>query len=131
MVQKLLPHRFKLIGLMVVIVIIAGMVITKLTVPDFVNRNRDSLKPILKSILVAGLLIIILSKEKIEDEFINHCRLKSFTFAFICSAFAGILSVFDSEPLFDSSGFQVICTQLLGYLFYFSIIKSNLLNRAK
>ena len=129
---SLLPNRYKIISISVLMIIILGMITIKLIYPDFIDKNRSLLKPLLKSILVLGLLILILSKEKLEDEFINHCRLRAFKFAFLCSAISGVFCIFGvGESILDSYGFQVICTQLLSYLFFFSIIKSSLFNSAK
>jgi hypothetical protein len=129
---KLLPHKFKTIGILAFVIVILAMIGLKLLLPDFVKENKEQLKPLLKSVLILTLLITILSKEKVEDEFINHCRLRAFTFSFLCSVLTGVFSIFWSgESLLDSSGFQIICTQVFTYLFFFSITKSSIFNSVK
>ena len=41
-----------------------------------------ALKNILRKIILVGLLVITISKEKIEDEFIENLRSGAFSFAF-------------------------------------------------
>lgn len=45
--------------------------------------NSEWIKPVLHGILLIGLLVISLSKEKIEDEFIDSLRSQSYRLAFI------------------------------------------------
>ncbi|WP_026777990.1 hypothetical protein [Polaribacter sp. Hel_I_88] len=46
-------------------------------------ENSEWIKPILHGVLLIGLLVISLSKEKIEDEFIDSLRSQSYRLAFI------------------------------------------------
>ncbi len=82
-----LPNSAKKIGWVIACVAFVALFLTiKDTLP----------KEIAKYSLLVGLLIVSISKEKIEDELIKNLRLRSFTFAFIFAVFIAILN-----PLFS------------------------------
>jgi hypothetical protein len=129
---KQLPYRFKTIGYLTFVLLILTMIGLKLFLPDIISQNKQQLSKIFKALMILSLLTVILSKEKIEDEFISNCRLRAFAFSFLCSAFTAVFSIFGlSDSLDDSSGFKVICTQLVTYILFFSVIKSTYFNSAK
>ena len=73
-----LPNSFKAIGVgLVVLSFIA------LTVIKFIDDEALWVRPFLKHAMLIGLLVISLSKEKIEDELIEVLRSKSYALAFI------------------------------------------------
>ena len=73
-----LPHSFKNIGIAVVV-----LSFVVLTVFKFIDDEALWIRPFLKHAMLIGLLVISLSREKIEDELIEVLRSKSYALAFI------------------------------------------------
>lgn len=73
-----LPHFYKNIGL--------GLLLLSfivLTISKFVEFEVQWIPPVMNHAMLIGLLIISLSREKIEDELIETLRSKSYALAFI------------------------------------------------
>ena len=73
-----LPNYWKKIGWSLFLVSLVLTLSTKL-----LDGNFDLQISILKKAMLIGLLIVTISREKIEDEFIENLRSKSFSLAFI------------------------------------------------
>jgi hypothetical protein len=96
-------------------------------------EDSDWLKPILHGVLLIGLLIISLSKEKIEDEFVDSLRSQSYRLAFIVAivyslvqplvnyGMAVLLNQDDELKSFDY--FQVLFFMLIVQLMFFWKLK--------
>jgi len=70
-------YKFKRVGWSIVIIAFALMIAKR-----FVDEPLW-VKPILSNIFIIGLLMVSLSKEKVEDEFMDSLRAQSYRFAFI------------------------------------------------
>ncbi|MGB4401078.1 MAG: hypothetical protein WBJ10_17025 [Daejeonella sp.] len=79
--------------------------------------------------MLLGLSAFILSKEKIEDEFINACRLKAFKVAFVAGIIYYLQDAFGtySGALLNSS-FYLLVMQIGVYCVIFYLLKSGLTN---
>lgn len=86
-----LPNRFKKVGIGIVIISLATFFVNKFSI-----ENID-LKLTAKYGILVGLLLVSISKEKIEDELITSLRMQSYTFAFI----AGVIITLLTNPLFN------------------------------
>lgn len=86
-----LPNKFKKFGVGIIFISVAVIVANILSINNF------DVKLIAKYGILVGLLIISISKEKIEDELMVHLRMQSYTFAFI----AGVVITLLSNPLFN------------------------------
>ncbi|MCF8716427.1 hypothetical protein JM658_16485 [Joostella atrarenae] len=86
-----LPNRFKKIGIGIVIISLVTFFVNKFSI-----ENID-LKLIAKYGILIGLLLISISKERIEDELITSLRMQSYTFAFI----TGVIITLLTNPLFN------------------------------
>lgn len=86
-----LPNKFKKIGIGIIILSVLTIIVNKLSI-----ENID-LKLTAKYGILVGLLLISISKEKIEDELITSLRMQSYTFAFI----AGVVITLLTNPLFN------------------------------
>ena len=77
--------------------------------------------------ITIGLLIIVFTKEKIEDEFINACRLKAFKVAFVSGIIYYLQDAFGtySGALINSS-FYLLMMQIGVYCIIFYILKAGL-----
>ena len=82
----LLPRKFKMIGVVIILLSFAAMIIFKTTMPHLL---KDS-KVFLWNGLILGLLIIVLSKDKVEDEMLMAMRLRGMAASFI----GGVVFVF-------------------------------------
>lgn len=128
-----LPHSFKKIGIILVAVSILFLFARKLFDIDV----AITLKFILKRVVLVGLLIIAISKEKVEDEMIRTVRGQAFSMAFVAGVVYTLLQPVinyvvsfivekDKEPLSDVGDFQVLWFLLTMYLLFFYMIKKRL-----
>lgn len=100
----------------------------------FLTTKDTNLKLIAKYSILIGLLLVSISKEKIEDELVKNLRMHSFTFAFIFAVFIAItnplasyLSNFvltEQQEVFSGIGDWMILWLLLSVqVFYFEYLK--------
>jgi len=120
-----LPNQAKVIGWIILsIAFIALFFTTKETTPKLISKYS----------MLIGLLIISISKEKIEDELVKNLRMYSFTFAFILSVFVTIthpisshivnLATTKNQEVFGGMGDWMILWLLLStQVFYFEFLK--------
>lgn len=124
--QKLqLPNSFKKVGWVIFsISIIALFLTTKDTYP----------KMIVKYTLLLGLLLVSVSKEKVEDELIKNLRMQSVTFAFIAAVLITITNPLISyllnfvlstkqDPFSGVGDWQILWLLLSIQIFYFEYLK--------
>lgn len=120
-----LPNKFKKFGIVIFVVAFIAL---------FLTTKGTDLKLIAKYGLILGLLIISISKEKIEDELIRNLRMQSYTFAFIFAVFMTITSPIinylinliseKQQQVFDGMGDWIILWLLLSVqVFYFQYLK--------
>ncbi|WP_046759190.1 hypothetical protein [Kordia jejudonensis] len=128
-----LPHTFKKIGVILVVVSILFLFARKL----FDIEIAETLKFILKRVVLVGLLMIAIAKEKVEDEMIKTIRGQAFSMAFVAGVVYTlvqplinyIVAIFvekDKDPLTDVGDFQVLWFLLTMYLLFFYMIKRRL-----
>tara|TARA_R110002072_G_scaffold203606_3_gene361573 strand:- start:1162 stop:1605 length:444 start_codon:yes stop_codon:yes gene_type:complete len=96
-------------------------------------ENSEWIKPILHGVLLIGLLVISLSKEKIEDEFIDSLRSQSYRLAFIMAIvyslvqpivnYAVAVLLNQDDELQGFSYFQVLFFMLIVQLMMFWQLK--------
>jgi hypothetical protein len=88
-------------------------------------------------VVLVGLLMIAISKEKVEDEMIRTIRGQAFSMAFIAGVIYTLVQPLinyivaffvekDKEPLTDIGDFQVLWFLLTMYLLFFYMIKKRL-----
>ena len=122
-----LPHRFKRIGWIVVILAFALMIAKK-----FVDEP-SWVKPVLTNLMIVGFLLISLAKEKMEDELIDKLRAQSYRLAFILGVVYSLVQPY-VEYSVDSllnqekaemgfSYFQVLIFMLLVQIMFFTNLK--------
>ncbi len=85
-----LPNKFKKIGIGIILISVVTIILNKMSIDNI------DLKLTAKYGILLGLLVVSISKEKIEDELITNLRMQSYTFAFI----AGVLITL-TNPLFS------------------------------
>jgi C4-dicarboxylate transporter len=123
-----LPNKFKKIGIGIIVLSTATIITNKLSI-DNIDLTLTA-----KYGILLGLLVVSISKEKIEDELITNLRMQSYAFAFI----AGVLIAL-SNPLFSyiantvfkkqqenfqgMGDWQVLWILLSVQVFYFEFLK--------
>jgi len=124
-----LPHRFKIVGLAVILISGAAILINIWSVDNL------EIKQVAKYGILVGLLFISMSKEKIEDELVRLLRMQSYTFAFIAGVVYTLLSnpivnyianliSEDRQAVFEGVGdWQILWMLLSVQLFYFEFLK--------
>ncbi|PQJ78304.1 hypothetical protein [Polaribacter porphyrae] len=122
-----LSHQFKKVGYFIALGTFILMIGRK-----YID-NSEWIRPILHGILLIGMLIISLSKEKLEDEFIDSLRSQSYRIAFVLVILYALIQplinygvglLFDkSEKLEGFDYFQVLFYMLIVQLMVFWQLK--------
>lgn len=103
----LLPYRFKWAGLLVFATGLAIFYTLHPNPSDF----RDGVALTGQILVLAGLLLIASSRQKTEDEFIQHCRLVSLQWSLLIFILLRLtykcLAYFLNDPDWQPEGFQV------------------------
>jgi hypothetical protein len=81
LIKYQLPNKFKAIGFGIFIVSLLFTLALPFTLENYEHNNL--IDKSVKSALLLGLLVISISKEKVEDELIIALRMKSYSYAFI------------------------------------------------
>lgn len=115
-----LPNKFKIIGLVVFIVSLILSILLEIYFEN--NKYQDLFVRIAKTGVVLGLLMISISKEKIEDELIAKIRMQSFNYAVIAAVIVylmmpflnlAIVASFSSIPKMEGSEDVIILEFLI------------------
>jgi len=123
MQSRLLPRAYKIVGMIIaslafITPIIAGML------HAVTWEQSEPRRKIANSIVLIGLMLIVLAKEKVEDEFMNYCRLNAFRAALLAGV---IYFILDYAGIFKgsivSTSFGLILSEILVYLMVFHIQK--------
>ena len=126
-----LPHHFKKIGWIGFVLSFVVLVFTK-----FFDGDYSILIEILKRFLLVFLLMVVISKEKVEDEMIKSIRSQAFSFAFVGAVAYTLLQpvinllvssiVRPDKMIFEDLGdFQVLWFMMIVYLVVFMKLKKR------
>lgn len=124
----LLPRYFKFIGLSLYLI---GFTINFYFQPNLLDAtNGTSL--LIQILILLGLLLFCNSKQKYEDEFIQHCRLKSIQWAVLLFVFLRVvfkIMVYTTQDISWTPQFQVnFLLQSYLVLFYYQVYLSSFLS---
>lgn len=126
----LLPHRFKIIGLVLCPLgfLVWSLVQTNVLLANQVQVVRVSFLILSSISFVFGFFALVFSKEKTEDEYINQIRLKTFQLACIFQTVLILIIFFilgfsKELPAIDNQMFLFLGCIFFFYLFY--IIRFN------
>ena len=127
-----LPNKFKIVGLVVFIASILS-IITSLKLYMLDVKYHELFERIALSSSVIGLLIISISREKIEDELIGKIRMQSYNYAVIVTVLIylilpfinfTIVSIFSSMPKIEGSkDVSILGVLLMSQIFTFRKLK--------
>jgi hypothetical protein len=81
-----LPNKFKIIGLILFIISFISILIISIYLEN--NKYQDLFQRIGSTIAILSLLMIAVSKEKVEDELIVKIRMQSYHYAVIATVLA-------------------------------------------
>ncbi|MGB3608174.1 MAG: hypothetical protein WA775_01530 [Psychroserpens sp.] len=125
-----LPYKWKSLGITVTVLSFLILLCAKLF-----DDKLIWLEDILKRILIIGLLVISISKDKYEDEMIASLRAKSYTLAFIFGVLYALIQpviddlihtyVLESNRTNMFSYFQLLWYMLFVQIMFFEISKRN------
>jgi hypothetical protein len=128
MQSRLLPRAYKIVGLTLfslafLVPIILGLVNQEPWEQTAFRRQ------VANSIMLFGLLLFMLSREKVEDEFVDFCRLRAFRTALIAGVIYFLQDAFGTlgGNLVNSS-FGVLIMQIAVYVVMFYVLKAGLFN---
>ncbi|WP_299335759.1 hypothetical protein [uncultured Psychroserpens sp.] len=130
MINFRLPYRFMSIGVVVVLLSIVTMFIRAFVI----EGDTEWLKHLLQKTMLIGLLIMSLSKDKVEDEMTITLRAQSYAIAFVIGVIYalvmpyvefGVSNVVNSggEVLKDLGDFQVLLFMLMIQLLFYHNLK--------
>ncbi len=115
---KLLPNKFKWVGVSIAFLTLVFIVLLK-TFSKEQLVEYDWIKKVFPLLIIFSCTLIILSKEKMEDERTNYFRLMSFTFSFLTVIFSFLINAF-LIPNYNTS-FSIVFQLCITYIicFYF------------
>lgn len=126
-------HKYKKIGLISAILIFGFLLGYK-----FLGSNDLLVKDICRTVILLFLLLASLSKERVEDEYINHVRYQSYVVAFVFATaysiglplIAFVLDILITRitdggnvNFYEVSAFEVMFMLLCFQLLYFETLK--------
>mgnify|MGYP001546770829 CR=1 FL=1 len=118
---RLFPRKTKYFGIAIILLGWVPLLLIKKL--GWLPKNEELGLNILRGIILFGFLLIILSKEKIEDEFVDSCRLLAFRAAFLFGLVAYIINAISNDQ--PNNPFVVLLTEVLIYLSFFYTFKSG------
>ncbi|MEM5566803.1 hypothetical protein WNY78_16905 [Psychroserpens sp. AS72] len=125
-----LSHRFMSIGIAIVLLSIAGMFVRAFAM----EGETEWLKQLLQKTMLVGMLIMSISKDKIEDEMTISLRAQSYAIAFVVGVIYalvmpyvefGVSNIVHSggEAFKDLGDFQVLLFMLMIQLMFYHNLK--------
>jgi hypothetical protein len=125
-----LPHYFYKVGMLIVGLSIAAMFFRAFAL----EGDQEVLKEVLRKILLIGMLLMSVARDKDEDEMVVKLRMQSYTYAFVIGViYALVMPYVDllvsnvvhggGEVYKDLGDFQVLIFMLLVQLMSFSALK--------
>ncbi len=126
---KLLSVKFKKIGIGVIVLsILPGLIIKSMHIV-LMQSQRELFKSLSYSGFLMGLLIIVLSRDKEEDELTIYLRLTAmldmFVFAVIYVIIKPLIVLMFQTTFIDITGQQLVTLMLVGYLISYYLKKYN------
>ena len=125
-----LPHRFMIIGISIILLSIVGMFVRAFAM----EGDTEWLKQLLQKSLLVGMLIMSMSKDKIEDEMTVALRAQSYAIAFVVGVIYALVMPYvefgvsnlvhsGGESFKDLGDFQVLLFMLMIQLMFYHNLK--------
>lgn len=124
---KLLPSNFKTIAFVLMFISILFITLSK---SEVITIDKEMIKTISKSGFLISLLLLALTKSKIEDELTLKIRLKAFAASFIYGVVIVIVEpfvnlLFGDNFLSDMGVTELLITMFLYYFIMMFLMKKN------
>lgn len=122
---RLLPNKFKIWGVVIIVAAIIPAIIIHQTQTSLSPTGKELVKAITFAIFIIGLSFIAWAKDKIEDELTFLIRLKAMAYTFgwtiFYAAFMPFANALVGNGVIEMSSYQLVFTMLLAYLlmYYF------------
>jgi hypothetical protein len=124
---RLLPNSFKAIGGILILLGIGAAVFFKFN--PSVTMPAESLKVIFMSILILGLLLIAVSRDKVEDEMSLYLRSQAMIFSFIWGVIRVVVAPFIDmlfrDPIRVPGAQEVVLSMLFVFIIFQYFLKSR------
>ncbi len=122
----LLPAIFKKVGLALILLTVLSIVSIKLLNIELSQTLKELLPTITLNLVIAGLLLISLTRDKEEDEMTLSLRWKAMVWAFIAASVYVIITPL-ANLLFKQSthvtGQHIVLFMLIGFLIMYTYLK--------
>jgi len=128
MKTQILPHKFKIVGF---ILFIIGFILSGINSfmegwhsmdKNFTGDSKifsERTEHIFNIMFVVGTIVYMLSKEKIEDEYINKLRLESFQLSSLIFLFIALITfIFPTQTKFSVNEFILVFVPIYLVTFY-------------
>ncbi|WP_016989187.1 hypothetical protein [Flavobacterium sp. ACAM 123] len=99
-----LPNKFKIVGLVLVIISFISIVMNAAFLEN--TKYYYLFHRLASTTVVLGLLVISISKEKIEDELIAKIRMQSYNYAVIATVLVHLITPFFNYIFFFKSSIE-------------------------
>ena len=125
---KLFPNYFKKVGLILILLVAAVFIYLIWAQPVAIQQTKDLVKSILQSVFLAGILLIAVARDRVEDEQKQLLRLKAMATAFVFGMVYAIIDPFISlffRTTENHDARELVGTMLIFYLVLFYILKQR------
>lgn len=124
----ILPFIAKYFGFIVIVIAFLILVISEVQISSFFKLAADDIHAFaIHAMLILGFVLITFSKEKIEDEYVNAIRLKSFLISTAFHALYFFVFSFTNFtlPLISFSAIILMNSLLMLYVISFYFLKNR------
>jgi L-asparagine transporter-like permease len=125
---KLLPQKIKWVGALIGLFALVAVVLLKLFEEEKMIEY-EWIKKVFPLLIILSLSLIILSRQKIEDERTNYFRLMSFTFSFLTVVFSFLINAM-LLPNYNTS-FSIVFQLCITYVICFYFLSTGVFQKNK
>ncbi|MBD8490519.1 hypothetical protein IFO69_17335 [Echinicola sp. CAU 1574] len=125
-----LHHKYKLLGVIIAISGLCCLFIFRMSAGE-----AEIMREVFRKLILIGLLMISISKDKVEDEMTITLKAQSYKFAFICGVFYAIIQPFinfgvaflfsheENNELLQLGDFQLLFFMLIVQIMFYAFLK--------
>lgn len=126
---NLLPSKFKFIGIALILGVIIFAILYKFVLATNTTATSGSFKIFMTNGIILGLLMLVCSRDKEEDEMTIAIRLQAMSWSFLWGALYIIIMPFIDmlfqDPIKQLSAQQLVMSMLFVYLIMYYTKKRN------
>jgi hypothetical protein len=125
----LLPHYFKKVGIVIMVLALVPAIIVKAAHIPLAPEGREMFRLLTMNAFILGLLFMVWSKDKVEDEMTISLRMKAmgwtFTWAVLFVIIKPFVDMLFRDPVSDMKSQELVLTMLLLYLLIYYVQKKG------